>query len=288
MANINPEFVNLDGLVYHEKDKVFDSMNRGFLYGDALFETMHAYGSKVQFLNEHLNRLLAGMQFLGMKIPPKFSSHRELLEEELRAIMHRNRAFKGTRIRLTVFRKSGGKYSPTNNDISYLIQVSKLDEEKYTFPETGLKIEIFSKTPKYYTPFNQFKTTNCNVHIQAGIFRNEVAADECLLINQENSIVEAISSNVFFVKNKIILTPSLATGCLNGIIRAKVIQMAAEMKMTIMEPDFIPVNMVETADEIFLTNAVNGIQWVLGYQQIRFYNSTARILSQKLNSLAFN
>lgn len=287
MASIKPEFVNLNGIIYHEKDKIFDSFNRAFLYGDALFETMHAYSSTVQFLNNHLDRLVEGMNAFGMKVPPKFTTHRNLLEEELRSLMHRNRAFKGTHIRLTVFRKDARGYAPDSNDISYHIYLSKLPNDNYAFADTGLKIEKFTKVAKYYTPFNQYKTTNVPVHILAGNFKKEMNVDECILFNQENSVVEAISSNVFFVKNKILTTPSLKTGCLNGIMRAKVIQLAAENKITVMEPDYVPAGIIETADEIFLTNAVYGIQWVMGYQQYRYYNTISRILSAKLNALAF-
>ena len=107
-----------------------------------------------------------------------------------------------------------------------------------------------------------------------------------IILNNQNNIVEALSSNLFFVKDKYIYTPPLSSGCLNGIMRSKIIEIAKSLNYNLIDNLPLNINNLINADEIFLTNAISGIKWVLAFKQKRYYNKTSKILINKLNSIA--
>ncbi len=278
------KFVNLNGEYLLSENPAIYHNNRSFLYGDALFETMHANGAMVQFFEDHMARLKHGMEMLKMQIPSNIEH--QTIEKEIEKLLRKNKHLKGARLRLTVFRNSGGRYTPESNCVSYLIESEKLDHYSYQLNKKGLLVDFYTELKKPINYLSGLKTTNAMIYILAGIHKKENNLDECLLINQKNEITEAISSNIFIVKEDIIKTPSLKSGCLNGIMRNKVLTLATKngFKVSADKP-VIPEDLLN-ADEIFFTNAIKGIQWVGGLQHKRFYKNTARQFITALNELA--
>ena len=102
---------------YHLKDEFgLSYKNRAFCYGDGLFETMHANGTEIQFFKDHLTRLKYGMKILKMEIPTIIETG--FIEKEIIKLLHKNKLYQGVRIRLSIFRNDGGKYTPTDNNVS--------------------------------------------------------------------------------------------------------------------------------------------------------------------------
>jgi len=276
------QYINLNGKFYDNQSPVLSHLNRGFLYGDALFETMHANGTHIQFFDDHIERLMDAMKKLKMIIPEEFIT--KAIEKQIVKLLRKNRHLKGARIRLTVFRNEGGKYTPQTNEVSYLIDSEKLPSYEYELNKKGLQIDLFNELRKPINYLSNLKTTNDLIYVLAGNFKKENELDECIIINQNNEVCEAISSNLFIVKDQIIKTPPLKSGCLNGIMRKKVIAYAKELGFKISVNYTIAPQELLNCDEIFLTNAIKGIQWVGGFRQKRFYKTTANKLIQKLNA----
>lgn len=277
------KFININGdYLLSENPSIYHN-NRSFLYGDALFETMHANGAEVQFFKDHMARLKQGMEMLKMQIPSNIEH--QTIEKEIEKLLRKNKHLKGARLRLTVFRNSGGRYTPETNHVSYLIESEKLDHYSYQLNKKGLLVDFYTELKKPINYLSGLKTTNAMIYILAGIHKKDNNLDECLLVNQKNEITEAISSNIFIVKEDIIKTPPLKSGCLNGIMRNKVLTLAIKngFKVSADKP-VIPEDLLN-ADEIFLTNAIKGIQWVGGLQHKRFYKNTARQFITSLNEL---
>ncbi len=279
------EKICLDGKLYTKDELLFGAGNRAFRYGDSLFETIHANGTEIQFLPEHLNRLIEGMDCLGMIIPPAF---REKIKTDIVFLINKNKAFAGTRIRLSVFRKEGGLYTPTDNSISYLIETSVLDNAHYVLNRKGLKIGIYDKLRKSYNIVSRYKTGNSLPFILASNYRKSMNLDDCLLLNERGNIVESISSNLFLIKDGVLMTPSIENGCVSGIMREQIIEIAANLNLTVFDDCNINHELILNADEIFLTNAISGIQWVVAYQERRYFNKTAKLLVEELNRKAFD
>ena len=281
---MNSHQLSYNGEFYSEETALFTADNRAFRYGDSLFETIHCNGTQIQFFDEHIERLMLGMNQLGMEIPNNFP---ETIEINIKSLITKNKSFLGTRIRLSVFRNSGGLYTPNTNSISYLIECSKLEDPKYFLNKKGLKIGLFDTYKKTSNSLSAFKTGNSLPFILAGLHKSEMKWDDCLLINERQNLVESVSSNLFVVKDGILFTPSLESGAVNGIMREQIIQIALDLGMTVYDDCIMKPEQLLEADEIFLTNAIVGIRWVVAYGERRYFNRSAKVLIEALNKRAF-
>ena len=117
--------VNFNGTLVDQANAFISSDNRGFQYGDAVFETIHVRRSNILFLEDHYFRLMSGMRILRMAIPMNFTM--EFIEDEIQKTLEANPfAHQNYRIRITVNRKAGGRYTPVNHDVGYLSVVELL------------------------------------------------------------------------------------------------------------------------------------------------------------------
>jgi branched-chain amino acid aminotransferase len=103
------------------------------------------------------------------------------------------------------------------------------------------------------------------------------------LYNSKTNIVVAVSSNVFYVKNGELFTPPVSEGCIDGVMRKQIIRLANEKNIAVISKNPITEKEFYTAEEVFLTNAVSGIRWVISYKDRRFYNKTAVKFTEMLN-----
>lgn len=119
------------------------------------------------------------------------------------------------------------------------------------------------------------------------MYKNENKWDDCLLLNERQNLVEGISSNLFVVKDGVLFTPSLESGSVNGIMREQIIQIALNLGITVYDDCIIKPEQLKDADEIFLSNAIVGIRWVVAFEERRYFNRSAKILIEELNKKAF-
>lgn len=261
-------YLNLDGSLFFENEKIFSTNNRAFKYGDAVFETIRVVYGEPIFIENHFERLKKGMETLRMKcIPLTF----ENLKEQTIQLIKKNGINEGGRVRITVFRVGEGLYTPLNEKTSYVIEVIPIKNNLFELNKIGLTIDIYNQIILFNTPLSHIKTTNKIPNILTGIYSKENNLDDCLLINQHNRIVEAISSNVFLYKNNTLYTPAIDEGCIDGITRKKIIEVAYKMNINVIE-GMITASMLLQADELFLTNAVSGIKWVETYRTKTYCN----------------
>lgn len=258
--------------------------NRAFCYGDGLFETIHANGARPQFFHDHYNRLEKGMQILKMtkgSLPDAAT-----LESLMIRLLNKNHLYNGVRIRLSVFRNSGGFYTPEDNSVSFLAETRPLPDDNYILNDKGLKADFFTGFLKYPDGLANLKTANSLLYIEAGLYRKESGLDECFLLNTGKRVIESISSNIFLVKKGALYTPALAEGCVAGIMREQILRLAVNENLYCMETKIKPEDLL-LADECFLTNAIRGIQWVGAYRQKRYFRNISRVLVASLNKEQF-
>jgi branched-chain amino acid aminotransferase len=261
---------------------VVSANNRSFRYGDALFETIRITNYNPQFLKEHLMRLYAGMDVLKMEMNPLLNA--TYLEHAILELAQKNNITSDGRVRLTVYRNEGGLYAPSDNKVSFLIEVYSLDEIGYTLNTKGYTVDLFTEFKKAQNALSSIKSANSAIYVMAGIHKVQQQLDECLLLNDKHHIIEGISSNIFAVKNGVLYTPPVADGCVNGVMRKKIIEIAQANKIAVYEISVMQ-NVLLGADELFLTNTINGIRWAVAYKQKRYFNDTSKKLTEKLNEL---
>ena len=256
--------VNFNGALIAENEVQLSTQNRAFKYGDAIFETIKVVNGKVVFLEDHYFRLMASMRMLRMKIPMEFTL--EFLQEEITKVVKELPEASMYRIRLTVFRKDGGLYTPVTNEIDYIIEGSPLehtDKEVY-------KVDVFKDFYNYSGLLSTVKTTNRMLNTLAAVFAEENDLDNCILLNERKGVVEAINGNLFIVKGNVVKTPALTEGCIKGIVRKKVIDIIEKHPDYTIEETAISPFEIQKADEVFITNAIIGIQSVTNYRKKEF------------------
>ena len=275
-------YINHNGNFILSDAPVVSANNRSFRYGDALFETIRLANYNPQFLKEHLQRLSAGMDVLKMEKNPDLNTL--FIEHAILELAQKNNVTSDGRVRLTVYRNEGGLYAPSDNKVSYVLEVYPIEEKGYILNQKGLTVDLFTEFKKAQNVLSSIKSANSAIYVMAGIHKTSQQLDECLLLNDKHHIIEGISSNIFAVKNGVLYTPPVSDGCVDGVMRKKIIEIAQANKIAVYEISVMQ-NVLLGADELFLTNTINGIRWVVAYKQKRYFNDTSQKLTQKLNEL---
>ncbi|TXD47317.1 aminotransferase class IV [Polaribacter sp. IC073] len=271
--------INFNGELLFKENVQLTTDNRGFKYGDGIFETIKVVNKKVIFWEDHYFRLMASMRMLRMKIPMEFTL--EFLEKEILksvAVLEEASSF---RVRLNVFRKDGGLYTPKTNEINYLLEASAVNYQT----KTTYEIDVFKDFYNYSGLLSTVKTNNRMLNTLASIYANENDLDNCVLLNERKGVVEVANGNIFIVKDNVVKTPALTEGCIKGIVRSKVIEMLTKNKDFTIEETAISPFEIQKADEVFITNAIVGIQPVTKYKKKSFTTELASKLHASLKVL---
>lgn len=274
--------INFNGSLFAEENLNLSIRNRGFKYGDSIFETIKVVNNKVVFWEDHYFRLMASMRMLRMKIPMAFTL--EYLQDEiLKTINAFGEEHTSFRVRLTIFRKDGGLYKPETNEIDFLIEISPLTyQTKQTY-----KIDVFKDFYHYSGLLSTVKTNNKMLNTLASIYADENDLDNCILINENKGVVEVTNGNIFVLKGNTIKTPAITEGCIKGIVRKKVLEILNKNKEYTVEETNISPFEVQKADEVFITNAIMGIQPVTQYKKKKLKVDFSLKLAQNLKVLEF-
>ncbi|WP_417365527.1 aminotransferase class IV [Flavobacterium beibuense] len=267
-----------------ENTNISVEQNRGFLYGDAVFETLKVVDGKILFAEDHYFRLMASMRIVRMEIPMYFTM--EYMEEQVKNLANALNISASCRARLTFFRKSGGFYLPTTNDSEFIITAEALQEPLYSFTENSTyEVDLFKDFYVTKQLLSTIKSTNKMVQITGSIFAHENGLDNCLLINDEKNVIEALQGNIFMLKGKKLVTPPITDGCLNGIMRKQILAIARKTEGLDVSEESISPFELQKADEIFITNVIKGVQPITKYRKKEYGSTLASELIKKLNVL---
>ena len=276
-----PVYINFNGEILPADSILLTITNRAFRYGDGLFESMRVMKGKLKFPELHAERLQKGMK--ALKIDGYSQADSWFLKEKVEELARRNKIKHG-RLRLTVFRDAEGLYAPTQNKMAYCMEIQPIDEPRYFLNERGLIMDVYTELPKPLNWLSNIKTCNSLVYVMAGIYKKQNKLDDVFLINQNRYLCEANSSNIFVWYQNHLYTPALSEGCVEGVMRRVVIQLALDNNIPVTEAQINP-EILNAADEVFLTNATKGIQWVMGYGVKRYFNRISKALMDELNKL---
>lgn len=268
---------------YHAVDApVLTTSNRGFKFGDGLFESMRMINQKLQFADLHADRLAAGMK--ALKIDGHALMDDYFLRQKTADLAKKNRWNGNVRFRLSVYRQGAGVYTPESNKSGYVLEGIPLKSIAYELNAKGLIIDVFDEMTKSIDKLSNFKTSNALLYVMAGLFKTQNRLDEAIILNQSGFLCESISSNIFVVYDKQIYTPALTEGCVGGVMRSTIMQICKMNDIPLIEAQISP-EVLKEAEEVFITNATQGIQWIMGYGRKRYFNEFSKYLNEKLNLL---
>ena len=272
-------FVIDNGKITSAENTFISAENRSYKYGDGLFETIRTIKGQMPFWDFHIQRLKSGLDILEIEAKP-FDWNK--LKEECAELLEMNNHDKGGKVRLSFYRSGEGSYFPNSNKAAYIMESFALENEKFTLNPKGVQIDFYSRIKKSLNILSMVKSANAQLFVMAALHAQKSNLDDALIINANNELCEAVSSNVFIIKDDKIYTPPLSSGCLPGIMRMVLINILKQKGITVSEKPISPSDLI-LSDEIFLTNSIDGIKWVGGHKSKRFYKKYSEILMKELN-----
>lgn len=250
----------LNGLYTDEAEAHISAGDRGFLFGEGLFETMAAYEKKIFRLERHLERLWESASALEIPIPLSRGDAGDIL----RNLIEKN-DLSDAYLRLTVSAGRAEGMVPDRKAFPTVLAVAK--------PLNHYPAELYAggaglvTTPYYLGPLSRYKTLSFLSNVRARTQARQRGADEALLFDRNGNPAECSASNLFMVKDGKTATPPIDTGILPGITRAEVIDIGGSEGIPV-EERLISLEELRCADEIFITNTIMGIMPVGTFDEI--------------------
>ena len=271
--------INFNGKITDLSDQLIN--NRAFLYGDAVFETLIIFNDKILFWEDHYFRLMSSMRIIRLDIPDKYTP--EFFKENIIKI-HNNISQTGnSRIRINIYRSSGGKYKPEKNTPSFIISCESINYNTYKLNKGHYEVDLYKD---YYLDnqlISSIKSNNKIINVVASIYADENGFDNCILLNKDKLVSEFINSNLFIIKDEKIYTPTLKSGCLNGVVRKNLFKILSSSSFEVCEQDLSTFDITQS-DEIFGTNIAQGIFSVTKFRKKDYDCSKTKKIITMLNN----
>lgn len=226
--------------------------DRAFQYNDGFFETAILQDGRIRFWHSHLERIGEAALALQLELPSYFFSGE--LEEKLLELARLQKAEKCGRLKLKVWRAGAGLYTPQTNQVNWLATTAPTTPAA----DKPLHLGICQHVRTAYTSLSHFKGPNAPLYVMAGLEKQE--HDDMLLLSQQGKVAELISSNIFWLKEGVLYTPELSTGCVNGILRRNILAWCSGKSIAVAQVQHNPEGLY-FADAVFAAN-VTGIKVV--------------------------
>lgn len=275
--------VNFNGTL--QDTATLTAENRGYKYGDALFETLKVVNGTIFFWEDHYFRLMASMRILRMDIPMSFTM--EFLESEILKTIDANDLLKrSARVRLNIDRGDFGKYLPSDTSkVAYNISVEPHENPFYIIDSSeNYSVDLYKDYFMAPGLLSGLKSNNKALQVIGSIYAKENDFDNCLVLNTNKNVIEALNGNFFLVKGDTIKTPPLEDGCLKGVMRKQILELLRKDVNLIVEEVSISPFELQKADELFITNVIKGIQPITKYRKKRYSTTFTQGLLIKLNT----
>ncbi len=249
----------LNGNRQHE----IDISDRGFQYGDGLFETIEIMDKTPIFLSEHLDRLICGCKRLGIPAPEPDTITFEITQL-VEALSDSSRAV----LKIIISRGIGGRgyRQPEKIIPTRILSIHPFPEYETDYAYHGINLRSCSATLGQNPLLAGIKHNNRLEQVLARGEWNSQGFQEGLMCDFEGHVIEGTMSNVFFIKNGFLYTPLLDQCGVAGIIRALIIKLARQNSFPVVEKR-IRLNDILGADELFVTNSIIGIWPVKRFDQ---------------------
>ena len=264
------------------KDQSSDDFNnRGFLYGDSIFETIKIIDNRIIFWEEHYLRLMSSMRILRIEIPNNYTP--DFFENEIKKTNSKLEEVFSGKVRLTIYRAGAGLYLPEKNIPVFVINSKKTDQKLFKINTEEYKVDLFKDYQIQSNLISNIKTNNRVINVIGSIYAKENDLQNCILLNDNKLVAEFLNGNIFIVNKNHIKTPTISTGCLDGIMRKMIIDLINKVpNYEIEEKDLSPYELI-SSDEIWVTNSISGIIPVTQYRRKSFSNKVGNIMISYFN-----
>lgn len=252
----------LNGKFIPQEEAKLSVLTPGFLYGFGLFETMRAYKNRIVYFKAHLNRLKDSANLLKIRCPYSLAELQKIIRQTVKI-----NGFPDAYARLTLW-----KSTKTTDILVTVKKYQPYSEPKY---RKGFRACIASLRQNENSYFVQLKTTSYLLYRLAYQEAGARGFDEAIILNHKGYIAEASRSNLFFIKDKELFTPALDCGCLDGITRRVIFDLAKIYNIKIYAGDFT-LSDLYAADEAFFTNSLMGVMPLASVEKYQIGKGSSR------------
>ena len=248
------QLVYVNGEMVPRDEARISALDRGFLYGYGLYETVRSYGGRVFRLDRHLARLMGSAQYLGLaaQLDPVE------MEKAIYMALEANE-MEDARIRLTIGAGEGerGLSPPASGRVTTVVVVEKLAVPARLY-EVGVTAATVNTRRNSQSPLPAIKSLNFLEGLISHVEAEARGADEAIMLNDKGFLSEGSSSNLFLVVAGGLVTPSADSGILPGVTREAVLELARDLGIETVEGQIPPSELLR-AEEVFLTTSVREV-----------------------------
>lgn len=270
---------------------IISANNRGFRFGDGLFETIKVVNIRsgdqagqghMPLFDLHLERLNQGLAVLQMQLPVHYTP--DYIAQIILDLCSRNNITGAARVRMTIVRGNGNLFITEDPFSSIIIQAEPLAGDYLALNETGLNIDICPGIQKSSDQLANLKSNNYLPYVMAALYARQHQLNDCLVLNTHNRICDGTIANVFYIHQNNLYTPPLSEGGVAGVMRSYLLATLPKAGYPVHEK-ICTAEDLEKADEVFLTNALYGIRWVGKFRNKTYSNKLVTILHKEFVSL---
>ena len=252
--------INLNGNLLHPGAPEISLLNRSFLFGDGLYESIRVFNGKILFLPAHLRRLTKGMKLLGFDYESK--SLLEELTDQLKQTLEANLISKHGRAKIHIFRAGTGAYKPLDNRPYFLIEAYSLKDDFFDYrTHKTIRLKSYNGIPLAFGALSGLRTASALPYILAAQHAALAGVDDVVLFSSKGKVAETSQGNIFAIKRKHVFTPTLQTGCIDGILRNEVIRLCDRMRIPLTEKKFSE-KFLRRCEEVCVVDTIHGIHTV--------------------------
>ena len=258
--------VNINGRLTDAANAAVSPLDRGFLFGEGVYETLRTYNRHPFLLNRHLARLRASADLISLKVPHDDDEYRDRLLETMAGLSDKKSELY---LRILLTRGVGDlTYDPNTCPTPTVMMMARPYVETPTKTvDRGIKIVLSSIVRNHPQALNpRIKSNNLLNNALAMQEAIRAGADEALMCNYRGEIAECAQSNIFIVRDGIAQTPSLDTGLLEGVTRNFVFEVGEAANIPVRETILLPADLTQ-ADEIFITGTTREVLAVTSVDQ---------------------
>lgn len=256
---------------------ILTAQNRGFKWGDGLFETMKFHRRKLLLADLHFERLFLSLQLLKIETSSEFT--KDHLLSLVTTLCEQNGCSENARVRLAVYRNKA-------NEAEFVIEAIPLKAENNEWQIDGISLCLYPYARKAMDAFSNIKSANFLPYVLAQKHATDNSFDDALVLNAQSLLCDTSKANLFLVKNEQLYTPALHQGCVNGVMRRFIIEEMKKLDVRVSQEEVREEDLLQ-ADEVFVTNAIKMIRWVKSYKDKTYSFSLTKRIFEHIRATIF-
>ncbi|WP_159519258.1 aminotransferase class IV [Sunxiuqinia indica] len=267
-------FLLNNGQFEQANEKVFPF---DFLENVLFCEQIRSVRNLLPFWSEHLQLIELKLRLLGANPAPFLQNNGKELKRQIERTLTKNKFFKSSHIKLYLTRE--------NETIGYVIQANPIESTSFALNTVGLSVNIFEKAPKDFSLLSSLDFGSMPIWKIVEAEKLKASYDELLLINSKQAILETPGKNIYVVRENQVLTPSPTCGAYIDPVQSAIAKTLKISGMELTATEDLREEYLLKADEVFVANSLNGIQWIKAFKQKRYFNKKVKVIQQEFNRL---